>query len=198
VTQMTLGSSPRSEAALHLLSLLERYRESHPALDNELAQQRVLSDTLAEHQRRDEQTLAEWQTALSRRWECEVGAQRVYSAVQRQLAAHYGSDRAYAQLIAPAHPSHASTASDLLLDVRRLGVSLELLAPQLPFGAAAVAELRAAGDALEQAIDETARREAARRSVLAEQRIAANLYERACDRARKHLADVVGEEVGGA
>lgn len=195
---MILDPSTRPGAALDLLSLLERYREAHPSLDDELAQQRALSDTLAEHRRRADQTLAEWRAALSRRWECEVGAQRVYSAVQRQLAAYYGPDCAYTQLIAPAHPSHASTASDLLHDVRRLGASLELLAPRPPFAAVAVVELRAAGDGLEQALAETDRREAARRSVLAEQRIAANLFERACERARKHLAHVVGEEIAGA
>lgn len=194
---MILAPDPFSEAASRLVALLERYRETYPTLDEELARQRSLTDTMAEHHRRGEQTRSAWQAALSNRWEREVAAQRAYSAVQRQLVTYYGPDPAYAQLIAPARPASACTASDLLYDLRRLGASLELLAPQPPFATAAITRLRTAADELALAIDATARCEAERRAVLSEQRIAANLYERAYDRAQRHLADLLGEETLG-
>jgi hypothetical protein len=186
--------SPFPEATSRLVSLLERHSEHFPPLAEELAQQRALAELLAEHHRRGECALSAWRAALSLRWEREVDAQRAYSAVQRELAACYGGDPAYAQLIAPAHPGGASTPSDLLHEVRRLEASLELLAPRPPFAAAAAARLRAAASALAAAIERSARCEAERRSVVSEQRMVANLYERAYDRARRQLARCLGEQ----
>lgn len=196
MTQMFLLSSP-PDAAARLVALLERHRETYPVLEEELAQQQTLTRVLADHRHRGEQALSAWRAALSRRWECEVRAQRAYSSVQRKLEAYYGPDQAYAQLIAPGHPASASTASDLLHDVRRLGASLELLAPRPPFAAEAMARLRVAGDELARAIEQTASCEAERRSVLTEQRIATNLFERAYTRARRHLAGFLGEQAIG-
>lgn len=194
---MFMVPSPLPDATTQLIALLERHRERYPELADELAHQQTLSRVLTEHRQRGAEALGAWRAALSRRWECEVRAQRAYSAVQRQLAAYYGPDRAYAQLIAPGHPESASTASDLLHDVRRLCASLELLAPRPPFAAEAIAQLQAAGDDLERAVDQTSRCEAERRSVLTEQRIAVNLYERAYARARRHLAGFLGEQAVG-
>lgn len=197
MTQMLLIASPIPDAATRLVALLERHRETYPALEEELTQQQTLTRVLAEHRRRGEQALSAWRVALSRRWECEVCAQRAYSAVQRQLAEYYGPDQAYAQLIAPGHPACASTASDLLHDIRRLGASLELLAPRPPFAPEAIARLRDAGENLGRAIEQTSRCEAERRSVLTEQRIAVNVYERAYTRARRHLTRFLGEQAVG-
>lgn len=197
MTQRFLIAPPIPDAATMLIALLERHRATHPILEEELERHRSLCGVLAEHQERGEHALCAWRAAISRRWACEVSAQRAYSAVQRQLAAYYGPDRAYAQLIAPGHPESASTASDLLHDVRRLRASLELLAPHPPFADEAIARLRESGDELADALEETARCEAARRSVLTEQRIVVNLYERAYERARRHLATFLGEQAIG-
>lgn len=186
--------TPPPDAAHRLVALLERHCAAFPVLEEDLAQQRSLAQVLAEHRLRDEQLLGAWRAAISRRWQCEVSAQRAYSAVQRQLSAYYGADAAYAQLLAPAHPSNASTPSDLLHEVRRLEASLELLTAHPPFAAEAMRLLRAAGDDLARAIDETSRYEVERRSLQIEQRMAANLYERAYGRARRQLAHYIGEQ----
>jgi hypothetical protein len=193
---MSTGTSrPASipDAATHLVAMLERYRDACPLLNEELAHQRALAIAMAEQRKRGEQALSDWRAALSRRWECEVSAQRAYCDIQRQLGAYYGSDSAYAQLIAPSHPASGTTASDLLHEVRRLEASLELLAPRPPFAGQAIARLSAVAAELAAAIDQTARCEIERRSILTDQRIAANLYERAYDRARQLLARHLGE-----
>jgi hypothetical protein len=182
------------DAASRLLAALEHHRDTHPLLDEELSRQRTLAAAMAEQRQRDEQSLSHWRAAISRRWECEVKAQRAYTSIERQLSAYYGDDAAYAQLIAPAHPASSSTASDLLHDVRRLEASLELLSPRPPFAAEAIARLRAVAEDLGTAIDLTVRCEVERRSVLTDQRIAANLYERAYDRARQLLARHLGDQ----
>jgi hypothetical protein len=187
-------STSMSDAASRLVAMLERYRDAHPLLDEELARQRALALAMAEQRTRGEQALSDWRAALSRRWDCEVSAQRAYCEVERQLGAYYGPDSAYAQLIAPSHPASGSTASDLLHEVRRLEASLELLAPRPPFAAKAITRLRGVAADLADAIELTARYEAERRSVLADQRIAANLYERAYDRARQLLARHLGDQ----
>jgi chromosome segregation ATPase len=185
---------PLPDPSSRLIALLEHHRGAFPQLDDELAQQQRLAHTLAEQRQHSERALAAWRSALSRRWECEVQAQRAYSSVQRQLNAHYGSDAAYAQLIAPARPGGPSTPSELLHHLRRLEAALKLLMPQPPFAALALAELRAISSSFEQAIDATTQCETERRRLLTEQRIAANLYEQAYDRARRLLAHFVGEQ----
>ncbi len=183
-----------SDAANQLVATLERYRDTYPILDEELARQRALAVAMAEQHERGEQALNEWRAALSRRWECEVNAQRAYCEVERQFGTYYSSDSAYAQLIAPSHPTSGSTASDLLHQVRRLEASLELIQPRPPFAAEAITKLRAVAADLADAIEQTARCEVERRSVLTDQRIAANLYERAYERARQLLAHHLGEQ----
>jgi hypothetical protein len=192
----TTSSRPISipDAANRLVALLERYRDACPLLDEELAHQRALAIAIAEQGERGEQALSDWRAALSHRWECEVSAQRAYCEVERQLGAYYSSDSAYAQLIAPSHPASGTTASDLLHEVRRLAASLELLTPRPPFAAEAIDRLSAVAAALAAAIDQTAHCELERRSVLTDQRIAANLYERAYDRARQLLARHLGDQ----
>lgn len=184
---------PLPDAASHLVLLLERHSEAFPQLERELRQQRALAQTVAEHLQRGERALAAWRVALSRRWECEVHAQRVYSRVQRQLGDYLGPDPLYAQLIAPAHQPSASTPSDLLHELRRLTASLELLVPRPPFADEAADQLQAAAQRLAWSIEETTRCEAERRGVLTEQRIAINLYNQAYDRARCLLARCVGD-----
>jgi len=194
MTTLLVLPTPTPDAVGRLVALLERHRHTSPQLEEELTRQQTLTHTLAEHRLRGDRALSAWRTALSRRWECEVSAQRAYRSVQRQLGDYYGPDTAYAQLIAPAHPSGSGTASDLLHELRRLAASLELLAPPPPFAAEALARLHATGDELAVAIEQSQRCENERRSVSIEQRMAVNLYERAYNRARHLLAGYIGEQ----
>lgn len=194
MTALLMLQAPSSEAVGKLVALLERYRDASPLLEEELARQRVFTHTLAEHKIHGERALSAWRTALSRRWECEVFAQRAYRRVQRLLAEHYGDDSSYAALLGSSHKGAGSTPSDLLQELRRLDVALGLLAPRPPFADAASAQLRQAGDELEVAIDHSLHCESERRSVLTEQRITMSLYERAYDRARRLLANQVGDQ----
>lgn len=176
------------EGASQLITLLERHRGVLPFADEELARHRALRHALDEHHRRGEHALSVWREALSRRWEAEVNGQRVYTATLRQLSEYFGEDPAYAQLVAPRNAQSFSTASDLLADMRRIEASLALLSPRPAFADESVTRLRAAADDLEAAIDWNSRCEAERRSILLEQRIATNLYQRACDKTRRLLA----------
>lgn len=182
------------EGASQLIALLERHRRTLPFADEELARHQALRHALDDQHRRGEHALSCWREALSRRWECEVSAQRVYSAALRQLSDYYGDDPAYARLVAPAHPNHPITPTDLLADMRRLEASIALLSPRPAFAENCLERLRATADELAAAIDWTGRCEAERRSIMLEQRIAANLYQRACDKTRRllsnHLPDV--------
>ena len=197
MTTLLVLSTPTPDAVGRLVALLERHRHTSPQLEEELARQQTLTHTLAEHRLRGDRALSAWRTALSRRWECEVSAQRAYRSVQRQLGDYYGPDTVYAQLIAPAHPSGSGTASDLLHELRRLAASLELLAPCPPFAAEALARLHVTGDELAVAIEQSQRCENERRSVSIEQRMAVNLYGRAYERARRLLAGYIGEQALG-
>ena len=194
MTTLLVMPTPTPEAVGQLAALLERHRHSSPQMEEELTRQQTLTHTLVEHRLRGDRALSAWRAALSRRWECEVSAQRAYRSVQRQLGDYYGPDTAYAQLLAPAHHVGGGTASDLLHDLRRLEASIQLLAPSPAFAAKALARLRLAGDELAVAIEQSLRCENERRSMITEQRIAANLYERAYDRARRLLAGYIGEQ----
>lgn len=194
MTALLVMQAPAPEAVGRLVALLERYRTTSPLLEEELAQQRALTHTLTEHRLHGERALSAWRTALSRRWECEVLAQRAYRNAQRQLGDYYGADTAYAQLIAPAQAGASSTASDLLQEVRRLHAVIELLAPRPPFADEASNRLRLAADELASAIDYSQHCESERRSLITEQRIAVSLYERAYNRARRLLANHVGDQ----
>jgi hypothetical protein len=182
MTQILSLNTTSPEAMTELIALLEQRRAELPFADEELARHRALRSALDDQTARGEQTLAAWREALSRRWEAEVNGQRVYTAVQRRLASYFGNDTTYLQLVAPSHPSAALTPSNLLADMRRLEASLSLLRPQPPFAEESLTRMRAAGDALGAAIDWSERCEAERRHVLIEQRMAANLYERVCQK----------------
>lgn len=187
----TADTATLLEGASQLIALLERHRSSLPFADEELARHRALRHAIDDQHRRGEHALSDWREALSHRWECEVSAQRVYTAALRQLSAYYSDDSTYARLVAPAHPGNSTTASDLLDDMRRLEASIALLNPRPEFADGCLQQLRAAGDNLAAAIDWTGRCEAERRSILLEQRIASNLYQRACDKTRRLLNSLI-------
>jgi hypothetical protein len=188
VTQLLTYPPMNPDAATQLLTMLELRRSEFPFADEELTRHRALRNALAEQSVRGEQTLADWRRALSQRWDAEVKGQRTYITVQRQIAAYFGNDSTYLQLVAPSQPAVALTASNLLTDMRRLEASLTLLRPRPSFAEKSLAELHEAGDQLATAITWTDHCEAERRRVLIEQRMATHLYERACQKTRQLVA----------
>lgn len=192
MTSTLFPPPPLTDATNRLLVLLEQH-QTCPDLAAELQQQRGLARLLDEHRQRGEEILAAWRTAVSHRWECEVAAQRAFMLAQRQLKTHYEADPARAQLLVPAQRTGSSTPGDLLVEVRRLAASLELLSPPPPFARAAIADLLATSNELELALGETTRLEAQRRALLAEQRIAINFYTQAYNRARGVVTSCIGE-----
>lgn len=176
------------DAATQIITMLELRRTEFPFADEELARHRTLRTALDEQITLGEQALAEWRQALSRRWEAEIHGQRIYSAIQRQISSYFGNDAMYLQLVAPSHPSTGLTASNLLSDMRRLEASLALLRPSPPFAEESLTHIRAASDRLAAAIEWSEHCELERRRVIIEQRMAANLYERVCQKTRRLMA----------
>jgi len=176
------------EGSTQLIALLERHRTSLPFAEEELARHRALRLAIDDQHRRSAHALSDWREALSRRWECEVSAQRLYTATMRQMSEYYSDDPAYARLVAPAHPDSGVTPRELLSDLRRLEASIALLSPRPVFADECLRRLRASGDELASAIDWTGRCESERRSIMLEQRIATNLYQRTCEQTRRLLS----------
>jgi hypothetical protein len=182
------------EGAGQLIALLELHRHSLPFADAELARHRALHHAIDAHQERGAVALNAWREALSRRWECEVHSQRVYSATMRQLHAYYGADTSYAQLVAPGHPNSPMTPADLLVDMRRLAASIALLSPQPPFAEEHLHKLHTAAIDLAATIEWTDRCETERRNIQLEQRLTVSLYQRACDKTRRLISSHVSEQ----
>jgi hypothetical protein len=187
VTQQQLLSTSLQDATFRLISLLERHSDQLPLLDEELTRHRSIAHAMVEQTRRAEISLNAWRVALAHRWDCEIAAQRAYSVLLRQLGLYYGGDPAYILLIAPPNPGAAITPAELLRDMRRLEASLELLSPRPPFADEAGERLRRSADDLALAIEQTDRCEAERRSILAEQRLASQLLQRAYERTHSLL-----------
>lgn len=183
------------EDSRRLIALLERHHVCHPSVAVELASHRDLYHQLEEQRRNSEQALAEWRSALARRWECEVAGQRLYLAIQRQLRDFFGPDAPYLQLIIPPQNNGACTATDLLIDLRRIEASLVMLRPQPSFTAEWLEQLAGACADLDAAIAWTARCETQRRNALLSQRLTYNAYHRARARTQRLLTDSLGEDV---
>jgi hypothetical protein len=190
VMQLSSSSfeSPLTAAANQLVTLLERHRAALPFAEEELARHQALQSALAERHARSEDALSAWRSALSQRWECEVRAQRTFSAVHRLASPHLDTQSAYHQLVAASVASAPVTHTDLLADLRRLAASLALLMPPPPFVASCLADLQNAADALAAAIDRTIRCEATRKQMLLEERLTTNLYQRTCAQTHQLIA----------
>ncbi len=182
-----------SDMVTQMVDLLERHRDRHPFLDEELRRHRAIAQAMAGQQQRTEQALSDWQVALARRWACEVSAQRAYRSVQLQLDA-YQHDTASSALLTSAFTGAIGTPRALLDEVRRLEAAIELLSPRPSFAAEARARLHTVGDELQAAIAQTDRCEAARRSMASEQRVVSHLLERSNERARQLLGSLAGEQ----
>lgn len=186
MTQSLPAHTP-ADPASRMLVLLERHSAAYPQIEEELRRHRALAASLAEQRLRAEQTLGAWQAALARRWSCEVAAQRAYSAVQSEIIAH--CDAALSgPLLLSTLSSATRTPSGLLDELRRLEVTVTLLALRYPLSDEGRARLRTVGDELAQAIARTDACEAERRSALSEQRVVANLLEGARSRAQRLLS----------
>lgn len=172
-----LPSAPTSpDSGAPTIIRLERPVGRQPALAEEMRRRQLLTEALAARHQQAEQALGAWRAALARRWACEVAAQRVYKAAQRELALHRGDDPS--EPFAPILPGVASTPPGLLHELRRIAAVLELLAPRSPSVAGALVGLCIAGDELEAAIADTDSCEAERRRLMSEERVVARLLER--------------------
>ncbi|NTV62410.1 MAG: hypothetical protein HGA65_02590 [Oscillochloris sp.] len=188
MTHLISYTATHPDTATQLLTMLELRRNEFPFADEELARHHALRNALDEQNERSTQTLAAWRQAISQRWEAEINGQRTYIAIQREIEAYFSDDATYLQLVAPSQPATALTANNLLADMRRLEASLALLRPRPPFAERSLALMREAGDRLSTTISWTDHCEAERRRVLIEQRMAANLYERVCQKTRQLMA----------
>lgn len=187
VTQTLRLPAVNLDPTRQMIATLERHRDAYPFLDEDLARHRALSAALVAQALQSEYALSQWRTALARRWDCEVAAQRVYHKIQQQLDATYGADPAYSQLLAPAQPAAGNTPRALLHEVRRLEAALGLLAPRPLFADTGRTQLRTVAENLAAAIAQTDQCEAERRNRLVEQRLTANMLERVSERTRRTL-----------
>ena len=170
----------RLEGGRGLIDTLQRYRTTLPFAEAELACHTQLHAELNAQQARDIATLTAWRSALSARWECEIAAQRVATTVRRALN------------LAPlqtALPTQGLTAVELLNELRYLEASLAIGQPLAPEHALLANDLSNAMNLLAEAIENTRRCEAERRSALAEQSLLQVLYERALGRTQRLLQD---------
>ncbi len=167
-----------------LIELLERHRTSLPFADSELVLYQKMRRELETYQSIIDHALVEWRAALTYRWECEIAGQRIYTRICEQLKDHFGVDAPHMQVVAPTYHEGASTAEDLLSDLRRLHATLKLI--QTPLGQEAMNRLSVACDNLNGAITTTRHWEEQRRSAILSQRLVHEAYERA-SRKTKHL-----------
>jgi hypothetical protein len=188
MTQPLTFAPTLPEPGSHIVALLERHRERHPYLDEELRRHEVLTAAMVTHRRQADQALAAYQSALARRWSAEVAALRALRAAQRLLAEPAGDPSPLSRAPAGAE----STPAGLLQEVRRRADALGLLVPDAP-AAEARSRLLATGDALEAAITGCDACEAERRRLVSEQRLMARMLQRSSERARQLLASHVFE-----
>jgi hypothetical protein len=187
MTQQQLLATTLQDATFRLINLLERYSEQIPLLDEELDRHHRIAHAMVEQTQRAELSLNAWRVALAHRWDCEIAAQRAYNGMLRQLGLYYGGDPAYIMLIALPNSDAVITPTELLRNMRRLEASLELLTPRPPFADEVGERLHRSADELALAIEQTDRCETERRSILAEQRLASQLLQRAYERTHSLL-----------
>jgi len=176
------------------IALLESQAPQHPFVGEELARHRVLYSELQHRQDFNEHTLREWRAALTRRWECEIAGQRLFTQIQRQLREHFGTDSLQVEAVAPVLDSNAVTAADLLMALRRMHAGLTLLQPSPPFVAERLSQLKPVLTALAEALEQTRLCEAARRQAVLNQQLARGAYERARNQTRHLFIEQLGEE----
>lgn len=153
-----------------------------PSIRDELERHLKLRYELERRQLEAEEALANWRTALARRWKCEVAGQRLYTQIYRQLESFYGADAAYLQIINPTRSGVARTADELLADLQRLMASCELMEPRPDFIEARLVELAEAVLQLDQALTRTSQCEELRRTAMLSHRLAQGTFRRSIQR----------------
>jgi len=191
VTAIILQTPP-ADPLNQIITLLEQLRNRLPFAEEELAYHTQLRAMLAEQQEQSAAALAAWRTALARRWECEVQAQRLYTYVRQQVIDAVGTDAPCWQLVEESPADGAWMATDLLNNLRRLAIVVDLIQPALPSHKAIQAELQTMAARLAHAIQETERCEEERRRVQAEQRMLNELCQRSYRRTRQRIVTHLG------
>lgn len=158
-----------------------------PSIRDELEHHLKLRHELEQRQIEAEEALANWRTALARRWKCEVAGQRLYTQIYRQLEAFYGADATYLQIINPTRSGVARTADDLLADLQRLMASCELMEPRPDFIEVRLVELAETVFQLDEALTRTSHCEGLRRTAMLSHRLAQGTFRRSIQRVRSQV-----------
>lgn len=179
----------------HVLTVLERYRSHLPVWAHEaITHHQTLHRDLKMHLDTSERALNDWREALARRWECEVAGQRFYLELQQQVQDYFGGDSPHVQVFSLSPDTNARTASELLADLRRTEAALRLIQPRPSFMEKQLQRLAAICAELHNALEQTYRCEARRRSAMFEQRVALTAYKRARVRTESLFAEYLGEQ----
>lgn len=176
-----------------LIATIERLRGELPFADDILALHRPTHHELETSATKSEQAVDAWRAALARRWEAEVAGLRLYKRIVRQLAEHYGSERApEVQMLSRGGAETESSPSELLTDLRRLHAALSV---GLAFARERQPEVELACAALESAITDANQSETRRRVAVLDNRMAREAYRRARGETRRRLVEHYGEHM---
>jgi hypothetical protein len=190
MSQIISSHSKLLDESGRLIDTLQAYATTSSVAREALMRHEMLHQRLQEQQHRSEVALAEWRTALTRRWKCEIEGQRIYNGTVQHLRECYGDNTPQVQAIVPAS-SHAGTAADLLNDMRRLHAALVMMDGAY-INAAHLDRLEATCAELNEALNDTERLEKNRRSATIERRMA----EDACQRAMNDTTRLLRETLG--
>lgn len=162
-----------------LIAILEQHHQHAPELGTILTAHRATLHEMKVSHSSSEHAIAEWRTALARRWTAEIAARRLYKQIMRQLIQHYGnSDAPAIRLVSRGGAEVNSTPTELLEDMRRLYTVVSIEKAALPFAEERLSELAASCSELEGAIDVVAECERRRRAAVLDLRIAREVYRR--------------------
>ena len=169
---MTAISTTDQHADSHfVIDALERYKDELPFAREHLALHYSCWQALHQCQGKSDAAVDAWRAALSRRWECEIVARRLYKQVFRQYLEQYGgADHLVIHSLATRRDTSVATPPELLADLRSLHADLGLNTGAA--NAARSEEILVTCANLDEAIRETATREAARRAAVLDRRVA--------------------------
>jgi hypothetical protein len=175
--QITSPYSKVLDDSAHLMHILASHTGNWPFARQALARHQALHHELEVHQMKSEYALAEWRSALTHRWQCEIDGQRIYNTILQQTREHYGAESPEFQTIAP-DTNHAGAATDLLNDMRHMHAALQLL-EAAPLEQSMLTDLEHACQYLHDALTATRHHETRRRTTTLERQVIHSACERA-------------------
>jgi len=185
-----LAPSDALAESQRLIATIERLRGELPFADDILALHRPTHHELERSATKSEQAVDAWRGALARRWDAEVAGLRLYKRIVRQLAEHYGGERApEVQMLSRGGAEAESSPAELLTDLRRLQAALSV---GRAFGHERQPEVEQACAALESAITDANQSETQRRVAVLDNRMAREAYRRVRGETRRLLVEHYG------